>query len=72
MEQLLLLAGRESLFALMFVILFIYQILDSRKREEKLMNFIQEITEQYAKLAKQYENLARDVSEIKNEINKIL
>lgn len=73
MEQILLdLASRESLFAVMFVCLFLYQIADSRKREQRLMDFMDKITEQFESLAKQYENLADDVDEIKQDMKNIL
>jgi hypothetical protein len=72
MEQMLLeLASKESLFAVMFVALFLYQIMDSRKREEKLMTFIDEITKQFEVLARQYEKLAEDVDEIRMDMKDI-
>ena len=68
-EQILFqLASKEGLFAVMFVALFIYQIIDSRKREERLMSFIDDITKQFESLAKQYENLAEDVDDIKESL----
>jgi outer membrane murein-binding lipoprotein Lpp len=69
--MLLELASKESLFAVMFVALFLYQIVDSRKREEKLMNFIDEITKQFETLARQYERLAEDVDEIRQDMKEI-
>ncbi len=63
--MLLELASRESLFAVMFVALFIYQIVDSRKREERLMSFMDDITKQFETLARQYERLSEDVDEIR-------
>lgn len=62
------LASKEGLFAVMFVALFLYQILDSRKREERLMNFIDNISSQFESLAKQYEKLADDVDEIRQDM----
>jgi hypothetical protein len=71
-EQMLLdLASKESLFAVMFVALFLYQIMDSRKREERLMSFIDEITKQFEVLARQYEKLAEDVDEIRLDMKDI-
>lgn len=71
-EKILLeLASKESLFAVMFVILFIYQIADSRKREERLMSFIDEITKQFETLARQYERLAEDVDEIRKDMKDV-
>lgn len=69
METLLLeLASKEGLFAVLFVALFIYQILDSRNREKRLMDFMDEITKQFEHLAKQYEKLAEDVDEIRKDM----
>ncbi|MED4841533.1 BhlA/UviB family holin-like peptide [Weizmannia sp. CD-2023] len=69
MEQILLqLASKEGLFAVMFVVLFVYQILDSRRREERLMSFIDDITKQFELLATQYEKLAEDVNDIKDNL----
>ncbi|MGG3561643.1 BhlA/UviB family holin-like peptide [Neobacillus rhizosphaerae] len=69
MENVLMsLASKEGLFAVMFVALFLYQILDSRKREERLMNFIDNISSQFESLAKQYEKLADDVDEIRQDM----
>lgn len=52
----------------MFVVLFVYQILDSRRREERLMSFIDDITKQFELLATQYEKLAEDVNDIKDNL----
>jgi uncharacterized protein YoxC len=69
MEQTLVeLASKDGLFAVLFVVLLIYQIADSRKREERLMTFIEEISKQFETLANQYEHLADDVQEIKMDI----
>lgn len=65
------LASKESLFAVMFVALFLYQVFDSRKREERLMKFISEITKQFETLAKQYEKLSDDVEEIRHDMKDI-
>ncbi len=62
------LASKEGLFAVMFVVLFVYQILDSRRREERLMSFIDDITKQFELLATQYEKLAEDVNDIKDNL----
>jgi outer membrane murein-binding lipoprotein Lpp len=72
MENFLLdMASKESLFAVMFVALFLYQIVDSRKREERLMSFIDDITKQFEKLANQYERLAEDVDELRKDVKDI-
>lgn len=69
--MLLELASRESLFAVMFVALFIYQIVDSRKREERLMTFMDDITKQFETLARQYERLSEDVDEIRKDMKDV-
>jgi hypothetical protein len=72
MESLLLeLASKESLFAVMFVALFLYQIVDSRKREQRLMDFMDDITKQFEALARQYERLSEDVDEIRQDMKDI-
>lgn len=72
METLLLeLASKEGMFAVLFVALFVYQIVDSRNREKRLMDFISEITKQFDALAKQYEKLADDVEDIHRDMQKI-
>jgi DnaJ-domain-containing protein 1 len=70
-DLLMSMASKEGLFAVMFMALFFYQIFDSRKREEKLMNFINEITKQFEALARQYEKLAEDVDEIRQDVKDI-
>lgn len=66
MEELLMsLASKEGLFAVMFITLFLFQIVESRKREDRLMRFVDSISEQFEKLANQYEKLADDVDEIR-------
>ncbi|MEH7116917.1 BhlA/UviB family holin-like peptide [Neobacillus vireti] len=72
MEQLLLeLASKEGLFAVMFIVLFFYQIIDSRKREERLMGFMDDITKQFEALARQYERLSEDVDEIRQDMKDV-
>lgn len=72
MEQILTsVASKEGLFAVMFVTLFLYQIIDSRKREERLMKFIDSMSVQFESLAKQYEKLAEDVDEIRKDMKDI-
>jgi hypothetical protein len=70
-EILIGLASKEGLFAVLFVALFIYQIFDSRKREERLMAFMDEITKQFEILARQYEKLAEDVDEIRKDMKDV-
>ena len=72
MESTLLeLASKEGMFAVLFVALFIYQIVDSRNREKRLMDFIEEITKQFDALARQYEKLADDVEDIHRDMQQI-
>jgi hypothetical protein len=62
------LATKEGLFASLFVALFIYQIIDGRNRETRLMNFMDKLSEQFGTLATQYEKLAEDVDEIRKDM----
>lgn len=73
MEEILMnLASKEGLFACLFVALFIFTIVDSRKREAKLMDFMNELTKQFEALARQYEKLSNDVDDIKEDMKDIL
>lgn len=72
MEQILLdMASKESLFAVMFVALFLYQIVDSRKREARLMKFMDDMGAQFQVLSRQYERLAEDVDDLKRDIRDV-
>ncbi len=74
MEQTLLSeAAKQGIWALLFISLFIYQLKesrrreeDSKKREERLQNFINEMGESLKHLSFQYERLAGDVEDIKD------
>lgn len=59
-------ALKEGLWAVLFVSLYLYQLRDSKTRENKLMKFIDEISVQFEKLAKQYDRLSDDVKAIKD------
>ncbi|MTV47858.1 hypothetical protein GJ688_02520 [Heliobacillus mobilis] len=74
-ETLLTKAVEQGIWALLFVSLYLYQLQDSRRlqfdakeRENKLTDFLRDITRQFELLAKQYERLSDDVQEIKSEI----
>ncbi|MFS0841180.1 BhlA/UviB family holin-like peptide [Paenibacillus sp. 1P03SA] len=61
-------ALKDGLWAVLFVSLFLYNLKESKTRENKLMNFIDEISKQFEALAKQYERLSEDVRTIKDDI----
>lgn len=63
------LALKDGIFALLFVALFLYQLRESKSRENRLMNFIDEITEKFETLSKQYERLSEDVRSIRDGIS---
>ncbi|KTS84422.1 hypothetical protein NS115_03550 [Paenibacillus jamilae] len=61
-------ALKDGLWAVLFVSLYLYQLKDAKTRENKLMNFIDEISAQFEALARQYERLSEDVRTIKDDI----
>jgi chromosome segregation ATPase len=70
-------AMQQGLWALLFVSLYLWQLKEARRtqdeargREDKLMTFIDDISEQFAALAKQYERISEDVREIKDGMRK--
>lgn len=56
-------------FAVLFVLLFIHQLRDSRAREDRLMKLSENLTERFEQLADQYTDLSHDVHDIKTAIN---
>ena len=79
MEQALLEFGlKDGIFGAMFVWLLVYVLKTSKQREdraevreEKMYSFLDEMKLQFAKLVGSYEKLSGDVSEIKQDIDKI-
>ena len=71
MEQLFLEFGlKDSIFVALFMWLLFYTIRKADSREEKLYGFLDEMKNQFAKLVANYEHLSKDVSEIKDELEK--
>ncbi|MBC9785495.1 hypothetical protein H1S01_13385 [Heliobacterium chlorum] len=75
MDGLLAEALSQGLWASLFVSLYLYQLQESRRlqaearsREDRLTNFLKDISKQFEILAKQYERLSDDVQIIKSEI----
>ncbi|MBC9786451.1 hypothetical protein GJ688_13630 [Heliobacillus mobilis] len=75
MDGLLAEALSQGLWATLFVSLYLYQLQESRRlqteargREDKLTDFLRDISKQFEILAKQYERLSDDVQIIKSEI----
>lgn len=65
-------AFKEGLWAVLFVSLYYYQLRESRRlqdeakaREDKLTEFMHDLTKQFEALAKQYEKIATDVNDVK-------
>lgn len=68
-------ALKDGIFAALFVSLYLYQLRESRRlqddaknRENRLMGFMDSLSEQFEALARQYEKLSVDVTAIKDEI----
>ncbi|WP_170292125.1 BhlA/UviB family holin-like peptide [Heliobacterium mobile] len=75
MDGLLTEALSQGLWASLFVSLYLYQLQESRRlqaearnREDRLTDFLKDISKQFEILAKQYERLSDDVQIIKSEI----
>lgn len=67
------LAAANGIWAALFVFLFIYVIYDTRKREQKYQDTIKENQNIINKLSEKFgivEDIQRDVSFIKNELNR--
>lgn len=72
-ESLLNLALKDGIWATLFVVLFIYTIMDSRKREQKLQQVIDENQKIIADALKKMdviENIHDDVQIIKSEVTR--
>lgn len=71
-EQLFAQVAQQGVWAALFIFLFLYQPKESRRqqeecrsREDKLVNFINDMSKNFETLGKQYEHLSGDVQEIK-------
>lgn len=64
MESLLELASASGIWAVMFVLLFLYQITDSKKREEKYQSTISQLAESL--------NIVGEIKEDVENISKLL
>lgn len=60
----------QGFLAVLFVFLLGYVLRESKNREERLMMFLDSITEQFKKLSLQFDRVARDVEEIKSDLRK--
>jgi hypothetical protein len=70
MENLLLEFGiKDSIFAGLFIWLFVYVLKTTKAREDKLYSFLDEMKVQFARLVKNYESLSKDVSHIRKELD---
>ena len=72
-ESLLNLALKDGIWATLFVVLFIYTLVDSRKREQKLQQVIDENQKIIADALKKMdviENIHDDVQIIKSEVTR--
>jgi len=75
-EQVIELATKQGIWAILFISLYYYQLRENRRREteslereQKILTFISDITKQFEGLVKQYEHLSEDVQEIKESIS---
>ncbi|CDQ21713.1 BhlA/UviB family holin-like peptide [Halobacillus karajensis] len=71
METLLLEFGlKDGIFAGLFVWLLLRQMRQSTQREEKLYKFLDDMKVEFAKLVTSYENLSKDVHDIRSELQR--
>lgn len=56
---------KETIFAVLFIWLFVKQIKQSEERENKLYDFLDGMKIEFANLVKHYERLSIDVEDIK-------
>jgi hypothetical protein len=67
-EGILKAALQQGLWAVLFVSLYFWLLKTSKSREDRLMDFIDKITEQFENLDKRTDKIASDVADIKQEI----
>lgn len=61
-------ALEQGLWAVLFVSLYFYQLRESKRREERLMNFIDEITLKFESIDRRTDKISCDVADIKAEL----
>jgi hypothetical protein len=67
MEQKLVeLGAANGIWALLFVVLFLYTIYDSRRREANYQKIINDLSDKFGIV----EDIQKDVSDIKTELNR--
>jgi hypothetical protein len=66
--ELLKLVQSEGVWALLFVILFVWTLKKSDQRETRLMSFMDTMKEEFGNLVRQYERMSEDIEEIKDEM----
>jgi BhlA holin family len=72
MEQLLLEFGlKDGIFVGLFVWLMIYTFRKNDERETRLYGFLDSMKTEFAKLVGSYEQLSKDVTEIREELQDI-
>ncbi|UDY80751.1 holin [Geobacillus phage GR1] len=70
MEQALMELGlKDGIFVALFVWLLIYVLKTSKERENKLYTFLDDMKNEFRKLVGSYENLSKDVREIRQELS---
>ncbi|WP_167747182.1 BhlA/UviB family holin-like peptide [Cohnella luojiensis] len=70
-------AFEQGVWAVLFVSLYLHHLkenkcsrLEALEREEKLMLYIEDMSEQFENLTKQYEDLSKDVGDIKRHVRR--
>lgn len=69
MDVLIQMASKDGIWAVLFVSLFVYQLKESKQRETRLMNFIDQISKHIEGLVGKYEKMSNDIEDIKDELH---
>lgn len=69
MEIMMEVVKNNGVWASLFVFLLIYTLRQTEKREERIMNFLDEMSENFEKLSWNFERLSEDVEDIKRKID---
>ena len=61
-------ALEQGIWAMLFVSLYLYQLKDSRRREDRLMAFIDDIAQQFKILDSRTSKISCDIDDIKKQL----
>jgi hypothetical protein len=70
LNMMLELLNSNTVFGALFIYLFYNVLTTSKEREEKLMTFLDEMKDQFAKLSENFGKMEKDVDEIKQKLDR--